>query len=193
LRYQLVMAQVISSSEWAWQRQSVWSKTADNLKKGPSRQRGWQLILTVAAAALALAGSQVKSVSFAAALGLAIALALALAGAGLLRGFWSADQVRRWTRARSVSEAIKTEMYLFLTGTGNYNCDDREVKLGAEVDRLEHEARDLQPYTTGVQAEEAGCPRYTTSTATWTYGCASPSSITITSPRQSSCGAGCGR
>jgi hypothetical protein len=66
--------------------------------------------LTVVAAVLALAGSQVKRASIPAAVGLGVAAAVLLAAAALLRGRQSAEQVRRWTRSRSVSEAIKTEV-----------------------------------------------------------------------------------
>ena len=144
-------APVISAAEWAWQRQSVWSQTANKLKAGPSRARSAQLVLTVAAAALALAGSQLKGASFPASLVLGIVAALALAGVGLLRGQTNTEQVRRWTRARSVSEAIKTEVYTFLTGTGRYGGADREARLEAEIQRLEREATGLSPFSRGIQ------------------------------------------
>jgi hypothetical protein len=142
---------VISVVEWAWQRQSVWSQTANGLKAGPARLRMVRLGLTAAAAALALAGSQVKPVSFPASLALAVTAAVALAAAGLLRGRASAEQVRRWTRARSVSEAMKAEIYLFLSRSGPYDVAERDHRLEAEVQRLEREAGDLQRYTDGVR------------------------------------------
>lgn len=155
------MAERIPPVEWAWQRQSVWSQTADNLKKGPGLQRITRLGLTVAAAALALAGSQVKSASSHASLALAILAAAALAGAALLRTKATAEQARRWTRARSVSEALKTEVYTFLSGTGKYDhaSKERETSLEAEVQRIQNEAADLQRYTAGVQAEQRKLPQ----------------------------------
>jgi hypothetical protein len=149
---------VISAAEWAWQRQSVWSQTADKLKAGPSRARTAQLVLTVAAAALALAGSQLKGTSFAASLALGIVAAVALAGVGLLRGQTNTEQVRRWTRARSVSEAIKTEVYTFLSGEGRYEGADGENRLEAEIQRLEHEAADLAPFSRGIQPAARSLP-----------------------------------
>src|SRR5258708_30679110 len=103
-------ALVIPAVEWAWRRQSVWSQTAEKLKGGPHRLWGFRLALTVAAAALALAGSQLKAVSLPASVALAVPAAVAMAAVGLLRGRQNVEQVRRWTRARSVSEAIKTEV-----------------------------------------------------------------------------------
>lgn len=149
---------VVPAVEWAWQRQSVWSQTADSLKAGPSRLRAVRLGLTVAAAALALAASQVKSASLAASVVLAVAAALALAGAGLLRSRASAEQARRWTRARAVSEALKTEVFLFLCQAGRYEGADREHQLETEVRRLEHDAGDLQRYAERFVPRERALP-----------------------------------
>jgi hypothetical protein len=149
---------VISAAEWAWRRQSVWSQTANKLKAGPSRARTAMLILTVVAAVLALAGSQVKKVSFPAALALSVVAAIALAGVGLLRGQTNTEQVRRWTRARSVSEAIKTEVFTYLTRSGKYEADDRDALLDAEIRRLEDQAGDLSAYTHGIEPVERPLP-----------------------------------
>jgi SMODS and SLOG-associating 2TM effector domain 1/Protein of unknown function (DUF4231) len=153
-----VAASVIPAVEWAWQRQSVWSQTADKLKEGPGRLRGLRLALTVVAAVLALAGSQVKHLSLGASVVLAVAAALALAAVGLLRGRANAEQARRWTRARSVSEALKTEVFLFLSDAGAYEAADQESRLEAEVRRLERDAGDLQRFTEGVRARERSLP-----------------------------------
>ena len=142
---------MIPAAEWAWQRQSVWSQTANQLKTGPSRARTAQLVLTVAAAALALAGSQVKGASFPASLALSVLAALALAVVGVLGTLTSKEQVQRWTRARSVSEAIKTEVYTYLAGAGRYEAGNRDASLDAEIKRLEDEAGDLAGYTRRIQ------------------------------------------
>ena len=147
----VVTAPVISAAEWAWQRQSVWSQTANKLKAGPSRARTAQLVLTVAAAILALAGSQVKGASFPASLTLSVLAAVTLAAVGVLRSQTNKEQVQRWTRARSVSEAIKTEVYTYLARVGRYAADDRDTLLDAEVKHLEDEADDLNRYTSRFQ------------------------------------------
>jgi hypothetical protein len=149
---------VIPAVEWAWQRQSVWSQTAGRLKAGPTRLRAALLALTVVAAALALAGSQLKGASFAASVTLTVVAAVALAAVGLLRSRANVEQVRRWTRARSVSEAIKTDVFVFLTQSGRYAEADRETRLEAEIQRLEREARDLHGYTGGIQPRKRSLP-----------------------------------
>jgi Protein of unknown function (DUF4231)/SMODS and SLOG-associating 2TM effector domain 1 len=154
----IVTAPGVPAVEWAWQQQSVWSQTADRLKAVP-RQAWWlRLSLTVLAAALALMGGQLEPVSRPAAVALAVAAAMALAAVGLLRGRQNVEQVRRWTRARSVSEAIKTEVFLFLTRSGDYSGVDPEQRLDAVVQRFEKEAGDLQRYTRGVQPKNRPLP-----------------------------------
>lgn len=103
-------------------------------------------------------GSQLKRVNLPGSITLALAAALALAAVGLLRGRQNVEQARSWTRARSVSEAIKTEVFLFLTKSGRYDAPDRDRRLEAEVQRLEHEAGNLQQYTDRVQAKDRPLP-----------------------------------
>ena len=149
---------VVPAVEWAWQRQSVWSKTADRLKSGQTRARHVRLGLTTAGAALAVAGSQLKPVSNAAALAVALLAAVVLATVALLSGQRHVEQMRRWMRARSLSEALKAEIFLFLTKSGNYADADRDERLEAEVQRLEREAHDLVRYFPDVQPKTGPLP-----------------------------------
>ncbi|MEU2030931.1 DUF4231 domain-containing protein [Nocardia amamiensis] len=145
-------------AEWAWQRQNVWSKTATDLKAGLHRARQWRLGLTVMGAGLALAGSQLEPVDEAAAVTAAVAGAVLMAAVGVSAGRHSVQKIRQWTRARSVSEAIKSEVFLFLTSAGNYAGEDRRQRLDAEVQRLEREAGDLRGYSEGVVATARSLP-----------------------------------
>ena len=45
-------------------------------------------------------------------------------------------------------------MFVFLRQSGSYDAPDRERRLEAKVQRLEHEAGDLQRYTDGVPAKD---------------------------------------
>jgi len=138
--------------DYAWERQSVWSRAADQLKAGPHLQWRLRMILTVTAAALALAGTQLRPVSSVASYTLGAVAAAALAGVGVIRGQQDAEQTRRWTQARSVAETIKSEVYIFLVGSGDGQAAERETELETKVQRLEADARDLLPYTQGVSA-----------------------------------------
>jgi hypothetical protein len=84
--------------------------------------------------------------------------AVVMAGVGILAKRQNVEYVRRWTRARSVSEAIKTEVFLFLTASGDYSGSDREQRLEVEVQRLQNEASDLLPFTEAVQPKDRPLP-----------------------------------
>jgi hypothetical protein len=154
----IVTTPIKPAVEYAWERQSVWSQTADQLKTGPQRRWRLRMSLTVVAAALALAGSQLKTVNATASYTLVAVAAATLAGVGLLRSQQDAEQTRRWTRARSVSETMKAEVYIFLAQSGDGPSADRETKLEAEIQRLENEATDLSPYALGVKAAPRELP-----------------------------------
>ena len=144
--------------EYAWQRQSVWSQAANRLKAASQQRWRLRMILTAAAAALALAGTQLKAVSTPASITLALVAAVTLAGVALLRKQEDVEQTRRWTRARSVSEALKGEVYTFLSQPADDQPADRDRTLEAEVQRLETDAADLQRYTQGITAKARGLP-----------------------------------
>jgi hypothetical protein len=150
-----------AAARYAYDRQSIWSQTADRLKDGPARQRTWRLGLTVAAAVLALAGSQVKSVSTPASVSLAIVAAVAMAAVAYTRWRASPQQAKRWTQARSVSEALKAEVFLFLCSGGDYRSGDRAARLRAQVKDLEDDAKAISPYTLGITASTRELPAVT--------------------------------
>ena len=150
--------QITPVIEYAWERQGVWSRAADQLKAGPHLQWRLRMILTVAAAAMALAGTQLRPVNVVASYALGAVAAAVLAGVGVIRGQQDAEQTRRWTQARSVAETIKSEVYIFLARSGDGQPAKRETELETEVQRLERDARDLLPYTQGVQASTRPLP-----------------------------------
>jgi hypothetical protein len=85
--------------------------------------------------------------------------AVVLAAVGLLSSTQSVEQVRRWTRARSVSEALKTEVLLCLTGAGGLRRRrGPAAAAGGEVQRMEREGGDLQPWTGGIQPKTRPLP-----------------------------------
>jgi hypothetical protein len=136
----------------------VWSQAANQLKAASQQRWRLRMLLTVVAAALALAGTQLKAVSTPVSVTLAVVAAVALAGVGLLRSQQDVEQTRRWTRARSVSEALKGEVYAFLSQLADDELPAREEKLKAQVRRLEAQAADLDRYTQGIEAEERPLP-----------------------------------
>ena len=119
----------VDNLAWAWAQQRIWSQTANRLKRRIDRARAIALGLAIAAAACAV--SAVQFADIASWLGRTLAAAAAVcAGVGTIsqRGAGT-DQIRTWTRARSASEGLKTELYLFLGGGSSFLGEDRQHRL----------------------------------------------------------------
>lgn len=134
----------------------MWSLAADKLKA--AQQWRWRVRLggTVAAAALTLAATQLKPVDGTWPVVLGALAAVALTAIGLVRITQDKEQTRRWTRARSVSEAIKTHVYTFLAQEPGTR---REEELVAAVHRLEDDAEDLIPVVRDMKDRAVASPR----------------------------------
>jgi hypothetical protein len=152
------MGDQVSSVEWAWQRQSVWSQTADRLRRGPSRARRWALALTIAAAASALGSSQLQSTHRSLSVSLAVLAAVLGTAVAVLRGTRSQEAVARWTRARATGEALKTLVFEHLAGADDTGIAARDQALEAAVRSLEIEASDLERFADGIAPRARSLP-----------------------------------
>ncbi|WP_189863346.1 DUF4231 domain-containing protein [Streptomyces poonensis] len=141
-----------------WNQQSVWSQAADRLKRTISRARTAALILGIVSAVLGTAAAQTMQVHAALGKSLAFGAALSAGLVPLAAGRAGAPAVRNWTRLRSMSEALKSEVYVCLAGVAPYRDADRRRVLAARVERLFGEAADLAAYTTGVEPLERALP-----------------------------------
>jgi hypothetical protein len=139
-------------ADWAWQQQSVWSQTADRLKSNLTRARRWAVVLSVVAAAFALASSQLLRVARVTGVTLAVCGAVAAAGLTLLTARQSSERISNWTRARSVAEALKADVFTYLSGRGPYAGTDGDQRLNAEARRVIADAADLAAETTSITA-----------------------------------------
>jgi len=101
--------------------QKRWSLTANKLKASIGQARWIILVLAVAGAILETAGAQVNQTQKDLAKVLGYGGAAALAIAAVIR-LWRLGQERTqaWIMARSGSESLKREMYLFRTSAGPY-------------------------------------------------------------------------
>jgi hypothetical protein len=143
---------------WAWEKQSVWSQAADNLKRPLFRARTTSLWLTIVAAVLATVAVQIGSLSDLAARILAAAAAVAMGLVALLQKATKRDRVQDWTRARSVSEALKAEVFTYLAGVAPYRGADRADRFLQNVNQVLAVANDLSPSTIGVQPKKRDLP-----------------------------------
>ncbi|MEV0440602.1 DUF4231 domain-containing protein [Streptomyces spectabilis] len=133
-----------------WDQQSIWSQAADRLKAEISRARASALMLGIAAAVLGTAASQAMDESRTAGKTLAFAAAVAASLVPLSMGRAGPTQVRNWTRLRSMSEAVKNEVYVCLAGVAPYRGDDPSATLRERVDPLRRDASDLLPCIEGI-------------------------------------------
>lgn len=146
------------SPDEVWGEQSVWSQAADRMKDGIERARLAALAVVVLVAVL---GTTAAAVSDAApTLGRVLA-ALAAAGSAvlpLLRPLWSGKRLRDWTRARSMSEAVKADVYLWLARTGPFVEDASAAALDRRINKLRLDVADLQSACEGIEPVARALP-----------------------------------
>lgn len=133
-----------------WRLQSLWSRTADRLKADIARKQALSVCLVVGGA---LAAAVALSFGLSSGTGKAFSFLSAAATGlgGLIRQRIGRDAVQSWTRARSVAEAMKSEVYRQLSGTAPPGLVER-------VARLEDAAGDLVRYTAGIVPAERDLP-----------------------------------
>jgi hypothetical protein len=134
----------------AWDRQSVWSQTAGGLKSEIQRARRLVLGLSIAGAVLAALAISIGVDTTAGAV-LSIAGAACILLVPIVRSRAGTDTIGAWTTVRSVSEALKSEVYLYLTRVGDYAGAGRDDALVHALDGIEQEAADLLRHGLHVQ------------------------------------------
>ena len=153
--------QLRAAAEAAWRQQSLWSQAANRRKAGIGRSRAAALWLTIAGAVLAALATQLTPLRGGWAgvgRGLAVAAAVAVGLVPLLQSRLSRRAVGDWTRARSVSEALKSEVATYLAGVAPYRGPDRDERLADRTDELVADASDLLVHTTGITPAERPLP-----------------------------------
>ena len=143
----------------AWEYQRIWSLTANRLRKEITRLRGVILILAIAGAVLVTVGAQVSDTSevggrVASALG---AAALAVSPV-ISRTKLGKDSVSNWIRARSASEGLKSEVYLYRAGADPYGDDDRDAALAACYNEILDNVNDISLHAADVKPDTKGLP-----------------------------------
>ena len=110
------MSEPSDNLRFAWSQQCLWSETANRLKHGIGKARTTALGLGIGAGLLAVLA--VEAAGLRSWLGRVLGFAAAAAAglAPLVGRRAGTDQVRTWTRARSASEGLKTEVYSYLAG-----------------------------------------------------------------------------
>jgi len=132
----------------AWQQQRIWSWTANRLKAKISKYRLAALMLTLCGAVLAAMATQLNLDGEAAdeAKIVAVGAGFAVGMVPALRVAFDRRMVSDWTRMRSISEALKSEIFTYLAGVSPYRCPDRHTVLGQHVRKILHDGEDLTYY-----------------------------------------------
>lgn len=148
----MVDEQTNRSLDYAWKQQRVWSQTADKLKMGIGRGRTAALWLGIIAALLAVVAVQLGTDSAGARwFGLAAGIAAAMVPFAQRQA--TTKRISAWTRARSVSEGLKTAVYEYLAGAPPYGGDDRDRQLGDEARTIVAAVGDLERETIGISPD----------------------------------------
>ncbi|WP_277441833.1 DUF4231 domain-containing protein [Streptomyces sp. SPB162] len=145
----------------AWGLQSVWSQAADQIKTSVVRARAWALVLGITAGTSGTLASEIIGSHVTAGKILAFVAAVAAAGVPLVGRCYATDRVRDWSRLRSVSETIKSELYSCLAGAAPYDQTGADAELTGRLERIRAEGRDLLHYLDGLTAVPRPLPEVT--------------------------------
>ncbi|MFB7837476.1 DUF4231 domain-containing protein [Streptomyces sp. NPDC056056] len=147
----MTVTQEQATMQQVWDQQSVWSQSANRLKKAVETARSRALGLAVTAAVLGTAASQLMDWSAWLGTTLAFVAALTAGLSPLLAHRGGPARMSDWIRTRALSEALKGEIYTCLAGVGPYA--DRTAAPTILADRARHfrmDAADLVRHTAGV-------------------------------------------
>jgi hypothetical protein len=130
-----------------WDEHVGWSQTADRLKSRLTFWRSVVLTLTVVGAALQTLAATVGLSPIRLGAGAVGTVALVLVPF-LTRYFLTAAETRKWLRARSVSEGIKSEVFTYLASAEPYVGPDA-------LDRVRKKVRDIREWGKNLDLERA--------------------------------------
>ncbi len=149
---------VPSAEDAAWAQQEVWSQAAGRLKQRINSARVTALCLSLCAAILGVLAAQVHGVDPWVQKVLAFAAGVTAGLAPLVLRGANVEKVRAWTRARSASEALKSEVYKYLCAGPAEPGDDRAKRLWKQIDRITASVADLELYTLGMDPAADAIP-----------------------------------
>jgi hypothetical protein len=142
---------------WAWDEQSIWSKTADRIRRNQQRARVITLALTAVAAALVTVAAQVQLLADSKQL-FALGACVCTTLVALSQTFIGPGKVQERLRTRSVSESLKSAIYTYLAGTAPFSGAGRDTLLRKAIDAILGDAADLSDRVIGVQPDARPIP-----------------------------------
>jgi hypothetical protein len=143
----------------AWEQQRLWSQTANRLKNRIGQARLMALCLAIATAILAVAAVQVTGWAPWAGRILAATGAITAGVGTIVQRRVGTTQVSAWTRARSASEGVKSEVYQRLAGGRRYTSGNPDLTLSQQVEKILKGVSELQRHTLRVTVTPKPLPK----------------------------------
>lgn len=148
-----------AAAQEIWRVQSIWSQAAGRQKTAIGRARAATLGATVAAGVLGAASAQLMPISPPVGRTLAFLAMLAAGAAPFVAVGAAPDRIRRWLRLRSVSEEVKSQVYVHLAGLAQYRQQARrDTELLERTGTLLAQVVDLEPETRGLHPADRPLP-----------------------------------
>jgi hypothetical protein len=144
-----------------WLRQSRWSAAANRAKAQVNRYRIISLTLVVIAATLGAAAPAIDRFSEVGGRISGFVAGTALGLLPLVRARLGIGIYQTWSRLRSVSEALKAEVYTFLAGVDPYRGPDRVLVLHTRSWDVLAKGDDLLRYLREIRAVARPLPEVT--------------------------------
>jgi hypothetical protein len=144
-----------------WKRQGMWSRAADRAKAEVGAYRITSLVLVVIASALGAGAPVVASVNDGAGRVFGLVAGVALGLIPLVRYRLSGPTYERWSRMRSIGEALKGEVYRCLPGSAPYRACHRAETLLTRCAYSLEKGDDLAGRLVSVERRERPLPEVT--------------------------------
>lgn len=139
----------------SWTRHKEWSKLADRLKTQITWSRIASLGLACTGALLQTAAAGMGKSGT----GVALAGMIALVGVPLIAKFFlTPDAVRKWLRARSASEGLKSLVYRFEARAAPFHGDDRMARFTEERDKANSWEEELADELAAIRIKPSARP-----------------------------------
>jgi hypothetical protein len=126
-----------------WLQQRAWSRAADRAKSEVGRYRVTSLLLVVLASGLGAAAPVVAQASDTAGRVCGLVAGISLGLIPIVRHRLDRPTYERWSRARSISEALKAEVYTYLAGAGMYRGTAADLTLQTHAEEIAAKGDDL--------------------------------------------------
>jgi len=133
-----------------WDDHTAWSELADGLKRARTRARAVVLVLTVIGAVLQTVAGTYHSVDASRVAGYAGTVALALVP--VITAAWlKPDRTKKWLRARSISEGIKSEFHVYRAQASPYDGSNPLSLLVKKTHAIADYGDDMQALRAAVE------------------------------------------